>query len=56
MADTKQLTDAVEQIIAEVLGNSFSQIRETVARRLAEELVLPGGNHDEPRLASSCLP
>ena len=48
MADTKQLTDAVEQIIAEVLGNSFSQIRETVARRLAEELVLPGGNHDEP--------
>jgi hypothetical protein len=48
MADSKQITDAVEQIIADVLGNSFSQIRETVARRLEEDLVLPGGNHDEP--------
>lgn len=48
MADTKQVTDAVEQIIAEVLGNSFSQIRETVARRLGEELVLPTGNQNQP--------
>lgn len=48
MADSKQITDAVEQIIADVLGNSFSQIRETVARRVQQDLVLPGGNHEEP--------
>jgi len=48
MADNKQLTDAVEQIIAEELGKSFSQVREEVGRRLAEELVVPSAGADQP--------
>lgn len=48
MADNKQLTDAVEQIIAEELGKSFSQVRADVGRRLAEELVVPGNVGEQP--------
>ncbi len=48
MADNKQLTDAVEQIIAEELGKSFSQVRADVGRRLAEELVVPGNAGEQP--------
>ena len=48
MADNKQLTDAVEQIIAEELGKSFSQVRADVGRRLADELVVPGNVGEQP--------
>ncbi|HLH08337.1 MAG TPA: hypothetical protein VKW78_13950 [Terriglobales bacterium] len=48
MANTKQMTEAVQQVVADVLNRSLTHVSEEITRRIADEISVPADTNGRP--------